>query len=442
MENNRGIQSFLNSEKAIFVLMLLALAERLIMFFWLGSGRLCDSDDIAYVQSGITFARTGVISVWSSLPTAKIMPGLPVVAGLLCRIFGEGKEYIDAVRLLWIVLGCLTPYVIYKASCLFLPSPYALFAAAGFLLPNWAWSDNTVLTETPYLLFYCLCLYCTLLLGQENGEKSGKAVAGFALSFMGALMFRANILLYLPFALAYLFFVARKSLRQVARPMAALVLAMAVFVIPWSIRNYRLFGEFIPISSGTANPTLLGTYQGETAPRDETLDYETHVYAPVRAEFPDAFDENGQLIRHELGEKISERTERLQTRYRLREWWNRDPWGLIWAYFFSKPACMLNWVWIWLPLPWLYYTLRFLSQINLVMCVGAALLSLIQKKNRAMLLWLGSTYVINIYIIAMSFASERYAGMFMPLRYMLAAMGLQLAVSWLQERKKTASVSG
>lgn len=426
----------IESDKFIWIIVLLALIERIIMFFYIGSGELHNSDDVAYVQSGIVFAQTGVISVWSSLPTAKIMPAMPVVTGLLSMLFGEGEAYINSIRILWIVLGCITPLVMYKACCIFLPKPYALFAAAAFLLPNWAWSDNSVLTETPYLLFYMLCLYGVLRMGEENGERDRGALLLFVLGFMAALMFRPNILIFLPFAAAYLLFVKKKKLCRLVKPTLCLAAALLIFVVPWSIRNYRIFGEFIPITSGSSNPTLLGTYQGEGAPADDSLDYETNVYSLVRDEFPEWFDEDGSMKIGEGQEAVIERTERLKTAYRLKAWFERDPKGLLWTYLASKPACMLNWVWIWLPAPKLYYTLRFFSQINMVACAITGLYSLFTKKMRPMVLWLGITYILNIYIIAMSFASERYAAMFMPLRYIIAAIGFYLAVDFIKSRRR------
>lgn len=427
---------FLESDRAIWLIILLALAERIIMFFYIGSGELHNSDDVAYVQSGIVFAQTGVISVWSPLPTAKIMPAMPVVAGILSMIFGEGEAYINSIRILWIALGCLTPLLMYKSCCIFLPRPYALFAAAAFLLPNWAWSDNAVLTETPYLFFYMLCFYGLMRLGEDGGEKHNAAIGLFVSGFMAALMFRPNILIFLPFAAAYLLFVKKKKLCRLARPALCLTAAMLVFVVPWSIRNYRIFGEFIPVTSGSSNPTMLGTYQGESAPADESLDYESNVYSVVREEFPDWFDENGNLKEAEGKEKVADRMERLKTRYRLKVWFERDPKGMLWTYLASKPACMLNWVWIWLPSPKLYNVLRLFSQINLAACALTALYSLFARKMWSMVLWLGTTYVMNIYLIALSFASERYAAMFMPLRYIIAAIGLYLAVDFIQGRRK------
>lgn len=230
MKEKNKLLRFLESDRAIWLIVFLALAERIIMFFYIGSGELHNSDDVAYVQSGIVFAQTGVISIWNPMPTAKIMPAMPVVTGLLSMLFGEGEAYINSIRILWIALGCITPIVMYKACCIFLPRPYALFAAAAFLLPNWAWSDNSVLTETPYLLFYMLCFYGVLRLGEAERDRRGLIL--FVLGFMAALMFRPNILIFLPFAAAYLLFVKKKKPGMLVRPALCLAAALLVFVVP------------------------------------------------------------------------------------------------------------------------------------------------------------------------------------------------------------------
>lgn len=439
MEKQGKLSAFLNSEKSIWLLLLLAFAARMAMFFYMGSGRLSHSDDVAYLQSGIVFAQTGVISVWSSYPTASVMPGMAVVTGIMSKLFGEGTAYLDSVRLLWIVLGSFTTYFFYKACRFHVPAPYALFAAAAFLLPNWLWSDNAALTEAPYLFFWMICLYFVFKAG-ESEKVGATCVAGMTLSFMAAFMFRANALIFLPFAAAYLI-MKKKKARELLACALSIAAALALFIVPWSIRNYRLFDEFIPVTAGTANPGLKGTYQGENAIPDEILDYETNVYKPVREKFPDYFNADGSLKDQADAEQVSNEMDKLKRDYRLREWFKRDPMGLLWTYFVSKPACMINWVWFWLPMPEMYYTLRFFSQVNMVMCIAAVILSLAIRKKRQIMLYLSFTYAINMYIVAMSFASERYAAMFMPYRYLIAAIGLYLAVELIKDIKRKRSLS-
>lgn len=404
------------------------------MFFHIGAGVVGDSDDVAYVRSGIVFADTGVLSVWSDYPTAKIMPGMPVLCGIFSLIFGEGEAYINALRCCMIAFGCASVYVFYKCCCVVLPKWYGIFAAASFLLPNWAWSDNNILTEAPYLLFYLLTFYYTLRLG-ETDEPRRRDVAGYAAGFMLALMFRPNILTMPLFTVVYLLLFKKRRARTLVRPALVLVCALLVFVIPWSVRNYRIFHQFIPITNGAANPTLLGTYQGATAPTDDELDYETNVYAVIRERYSEYYDENGVLTDLSAGEMLSEATDKLKTEYRLREWWKRDPKGLIWAYLASKPVCMLNWVWCWLPNPPLYYTLHYISCVNFACCVLSFILAFIAKRKRDITLFLALIYWVNLYVFAFSFASERYSAMLMPFRYMLCAVGFYAAVELIRERR-------
>ena len=421
----------------IFFIVFLAFAEKLILFFYLGRGALNESDDVAYVQSGINFARTGTVSVWSVYPSAAIMPGMPVVAGIFCRLFGEGSAYIDAVRLCWCLFGSATVYVFYKCCVFLMPKSFALLAALPFLLINWAWSDNTFLTEPPYFFFFLLNLYYIFRLGeQESSHPDRKALIGFVLSFMAALMFRANIITAPLFAAIYLVFVKKKRLAEYIPHALALLAALLLFMIPWSIRNYRVFGEFIPLTNGSANPLLLGTYQGESAPTDESLDYETNVYKVIREEYKELFNEDGTLKNAADGEKIRTATDRLKAKYRFREWLKRDPKGLLWSYLVSKPVCMLTWVWFWMPSASTYYALEKLSLINCIFCVAAVILSFVQKKKRRLMSFLSFVYLFSLYSFAFSFASERYSAQIMPIRYMIAGIGLYLVWELFKNRRK------
>lgn len=404
------------------------------MFYHIGPGVLSNSDDVAYVQSGIVFANTGVISVWSDYPTAKIMPGMAVLCGIFSMLFGTGEAYINATRVFMMLLGCGSIFVFYKACCEIMPKWYGVFASLSFLLPNWAWSDNNILTEAPYLLFYLGVIYYTFRLGNE-ASPSRRIVAGYIASFMLGLMFRANMLTVPIFSALYLLVFKRKRPRVLLRPALALAAALMLFVIPWSIRNYAHFGEFIPITNGAANPTLLGTYQGRTAPSDEELDYETNVNAVMRERYAEYYNADGTLIDPADGEKLSEKSDKLKAEYRLREWWARDPGGLIWAYLISKPACMINWVWEWLPNPALYNALHRLSIVNFACCILSFVLSMLTRRERGTTLFLTVMYWANIYMIALSFASERYSAMHMPLRYMLCAIGLYIIVELIRDKR-------
>ena len=443
----------LRPEKLIWLLLFLLLAERLALFRQFGVGYLSYSDDHAYLAAGLHFARTGTISMWGDYPSAMIMPGMPVLIGAFSLVFGEGDALLLALKLLWILMGVATAYVAYKTAELAAGGWAGLFAACGFLVPNMAWMNHVLLTETPYMLFFSLCLYLTLRLERGGGRRCR---IGYVLSFMAALMFRSNIILMPFFTAAWLLF--RRKGRELLRLAAPLLCALLLFVIPWSVRNYRCFHAFVPFSYGAGNPLLLGTYQGEGFPEDEALDYESNVRAVMHARYPGLyqdpeprdtddyyithFDPDGEVRDLRYAQYLSLAADGVKARYRLREWFEQDPVSLLKSYLFIKPRWMLNWSWAWMPafhVP--YEVLHRISQLNFVLCALTVVLALVKKRCRGPLLFLCGVYWISVYVHALAFVTDRYASTYTGLRYTVAGVGLGLALELIAQRRRTSSVT-
>ena len=425
-------------ERLVGPLLLLLLAERLLLFWQFDLGYTSGSDDIAYIQSGLLFAKTGMISIWGPYPSAMIMPGMPVLIGLFSLAFGEGSGLMLALRVLWCLMGTATAWVVYKTGKLASNAWGGLLAAAGFLTPNMAWMNHVILTETPYLLFFSLCLYYTLRLGERVTRRD---VAGYVLSFVAALLFRPNITAVAVFTAAWLMYKNPKALRMLTPP---LLLGALLFLLPWSLRNYRRFGTPAPLGYGAGNPLLLGTYQGEGYPTDGELDYETNVAAVMReryaayygeenpvsgetADYLQKFDPRGPVRDVKYAQYLSLQADGIQARYRMREWFRRDPKGFLKSYLLIKPRWMLNWAWAWesaYHVP--YEALHRLSQANMLLCVLALGLSILLRRSRETLLFLTAVYVISVYIYATAFVTDRYASTLMGLRYLIAGIGLSL----------------
>lgn len=411
-------------DKSIFLIIAIMVVERLILFFIIGPGEISNGDDVAYIQGGITFARSGVISVWTEAPTALIMPATPIVTGIISLLFGEGTAYIAATRILWIFIGSFTAYYIYKSMCLFVPKGWALLAASAFLLPHRAWIDNIVSTETPYLFFFCANLYYMLRLRED---KSISCVVKFSLTFILALSFRANIIIMPVFAAAYLVLSKAYSPKELLHRLAVFACISMIFFVPWTVRNYIRFDAFIPVSYGAGNPTLKGTYQGDSCPADEDLDYETNVYAVVREKYAKYYDVDGTISNGAHEQYILSQIDSAKAKYRMEEWFRQDPSGFLKAYLIEKPLCIQTWVYYWGPFAdTIIPPTNFLSKVNFILCVFAVILAFALKKNREIVVFLSLIYWINIYIIAMSYAVERYAALLMPIRYMLSVIALYL----------------
>jgi 4-amino-4-deoxy-L-arabinose transferase-like glycosyltransferase len=92
-----------------------------------------------------------------------------------------------------------------------------------------------------------------------------------------------SILSLFPFFLGWLVWEARKALVPRAKPVGAALLVFAICLVPWTIRNYRVFGKFIVLRSNFGlelwlgnNPDITDTsaqWQHPSADREETAKY-------------------------------------------------------------------------------------------------------------------------------------------------------------------------
>ena len=442
---------FVQPDRLIWLLLFLLLIERLLAFLQLGADYLSYSDDEAYVKAGLYFAETGVISMWGPFPSAMIMPAMPMIIGFFSFIFGKGTALLVSVKLLWIIMGVLTAYYVYKSVTIFCPEWAGLYAAAHFLIPNLAWMNHVLLTETPYMFFLSVTVYKTLQMGERLERRD---MLAYLFAFLAGFLFRANMLMMPVFTGGYLLF-RHVKLRQMIKPAAILGCALLVFIVPWTIRNYIHFHAFIPVTYGGGNPFLLGTYQGEGYPEDDILDYEKNVdrvmherYAayyndenkpwetdPEIMYYVEHFDPNGEVKELKNAQFLSLQSDGIKAKYRISEWFQDDPVSFLKSYLLIKPRWLLNWSWAWeevFHVP--YIALHRISQLNSIFCVFTVLYSLVKKQKRGPIIFLSLSYIISVYIYATAFVSDRYASTLMLFRYALTGLGITFFVEMLKRK--------
>ena len=408
----------------VLVLALLFL-ERAAALWTLGAEYTLASDDLSYVKSGIYFAQNGVITMHGTTPSAQIMPGMTWLIGLFAALFGEGGHALWlALKLLWISMGTATGWFLFKSVTLFAPKWCGAVACLPLFGADFVWTDNLILTETPFILCLSAMLYYTFLLGRE---RSRRAFAGCAVSYLAAILLKANIAVYPLFALGYLLAVKYpfKRLLKQGLILACLVLC---FLVPWAVRNYVQFRAFVPLTYGAGNPTLLGTYQGYGYPADEELDYASNVDEPFRETYAAYFDENGE-IPERYQKYLSLQHDGMKASYRLEEWASRDLKSLIVSYGFLKPLEIVRGTFYWvrvfnIPGTWVQEA----QDLNLLLCALAAAASLLFRKHRAQCLYLIILYGGNVYIYAMTYAFGRYSIGLMPMRCILVGLGASALV--------------
>ena len=413
---------FYREHKAIIILMLLLFVERLIAMCALGIGYHLHSDDWGYIVSGIVFANTGTITMYRNL-SAQIMPGMPLLLGLVSLIFGEGRLYLLVLKLLWITMGTLTAWFIYRSVCLFAPKWCGVAACIALFAPNIVWLDQLIMTETPYVLCSAAMIYYTFRMGKFRKQRDFWLCAVF---YLLSLLLKANAGIYPVFAAFYLLLI-RYDLKKLLRQGIVLGCLVALVLAPWTVRNYMRFHAFIPLTYGSGNPLLLGTYQSDNAPDDAALDYAANVDAPIAEKFAEYYDADGQVKESYYTPYISLVRDGVQARYRIREWLRSDPTGFLRNYLMEKPAIMVYRV---------YYEdtifgfdtgqLNVLRLLSFLGTVAFFVLAFVLRRRRSEMLFLGALYVGNLYLFAYTFAFQRYGQTLVHIWFILCGIGFPL----------------
>ena len=421
------IKFFVVEHKWILLIVLALFLERFYAGYTLGITYNLNSDDMSYIKSGIEFANTGTITMHGIL-SAQIMPGMPVLLGVLSFLFGEGRVLWFVMKILWWLMGALSAFFVYKSVTVFLPKGFGLVATLGFFTADFVWMDNVILTETPFMFCFCVMVYATLMM-----VKDKKYFWLCAIFYMLALMFKANIALYPLFAMCYLL-LKKYDLKVFIRQCFVLAAMILCFVVPWSVRNYIHYDAFVPLTWGAGNPMLLGTYQGHGYPLDEHLDYVENVDKVAEVKFAKYYDEGGKLKKDYYAKYIALETDGIKAKYRLKEWAKSDILSLLDSYLIVKPMDMVNGVFLWDTL-WGIDSLdvQGIRKIDTWVCLFVVFLALYLKKFRKEMFFLSLTYVGNIYIYAMTFALNRYSQTLLPLRFIIVGIGCYLIICFVRQ---------
>ena len=219
------------------------------------------SDAQWYFSRAVTLAEQGTYTE-RGIPTAYWPVGYPALLGLLFRLTGPS---LLAAQFANLAFAAMSFWLLY--FCVRKMLDDELSARVGvFLLtvyPNNAAYVPLLYTETFYT---CLLLSASLLL--LSSRNSLYAVCA-GIIFGVATLVKTQTIMLTP-VLAFLSMWDTWSFRTVPKAIvrAVIVTMIALAVIaPWTIRNYRTFGEFVLVSTngGVAllagnNPSMVGNY--------------------------------------------------------------------------------------------------------------------------------------------------------------------------------------
>ena len=388
------------------------------------------SDDLHYVYSGIEFAKTGHIIMHDVL-SAQIMPGLTFVIAFLSLIFGSGIKLWIALKILYMLMGLMTIVIVYKTLRLYTNKYIATIPCIFFLAADFVWMDNLVLTETPFILLFSLLVYFTLRLSINRSKRDYILII---ICYILALFIRPNIGIY-PLFLFIFLLLKKYDLRLLIKQCLVAGIVLLLVLTPWTIRNYKVFGKFIPLTYGMGNPLLLGTYQGFNYPADDEVEYQKEVYEKAPEElryYLENPDEKDYMTKY-----YSLEYDGLIAKYRMRKWWKNDKKAMLRSYLLYKPRILIDTAFYWKEILGIKISMLYIiRKVELILTAISILVIIINKKRIKEMLFLGMIYMSQIILYAYTFAFDRYGITLFFIRYLIIGIGIDVIYKMIKNRSK------
>ncbi len=417
MQKNK-IKSLFLDNWCILAVLIISLILHILALKELGFNYSLNSDDADYIKSGIVFLQTDKITMHDVL-SAQIMPGMTFLIAIMALIFGVGSKLIISLKILWLVMGLLTIYIVYKTIKLYSNQYIAAISCLFFLAADYIWMDNLILTETPYILLFSLLIYHTLKLSMKANKKDFILIVIY---YILAVFIRPTIGIFPIFLFVFLI-LKKYNFKLLIRQCIIAGIILLLCLIPWTYRNYKIFNHFIPLTYGTGNPLLLGTYQGSGYPTDEELDYVKNVDEKMPAEMKYYLQNPNK--KDYMTKYYSLEYDGLKAKYRMHEWWNKDKVSMLKSYLIYKPLQNFDNYFYWDTIMGISGNqLNVVRKVEIILFVISSILIFINKKRIKEWLFLILTYGSQIAIYSYTFAFSRYAISMFFIRYIIIGIGI------------------
>ena len=405
------------------ILLIIFLILNVITFIYLGYDYSINSDDLSYINSGITFYETGEITMHGVI-SAQIMPGLTFLIAFFCLVFGTGTAMLIALKIFYLLMAILTMIVLYKTARIFANKYISTFICLFLLAPDYLWMSNLILTETPFMLLLLLLIYHSIKFIKENKNRDYVLIIIY---YILCLFIRPTIAL-LPIILIICLLIKKYNFKDLMKKTVIAAIAVLACLTPWVIRNYQIFDKFIPLTYGMGNPLLLGTYQGVGYPSDDELDYKTNVDDLLPDEMKKYLNPNYPRDQYKVYYSLE--YDQMKAEYRMQYWWDNDKISMLKSYLLYKPKIMLYSSFYWDEIFNIDIKVNLIFRIIdiLLFCI-ASIIIFIKRKHILEYLFLVIIYGYHIALYSYSFAYERYSITLFPIRFIVIAMGLQLIFS-------------
>ncbi len=239
----------INAKYLIAFIIILNFLAKILLLAVMGPGSPPVDDGVDYYEIAKNLAGSLEFSGVFGITSARA-PMYPFFLGLLFALSGGN---ITAIRILQILLSLLIFPLLYRFLKKIGTGKQVAITALGLyaLYPAFIYLPYRLLTENLFILL--LMLFSLVFIRYRNIKD---CIFCGVLSGLLALT-RPMFLLYPFFSLVYLFFHREKSLRRTVRDFSIISVFMLVTIMPWTIRNYKLWGGFCLITTNSGNTIMI-----------------------------------------------------------------------------------------------------------------------------------------------------------------------------------------
>jgi 4-amino-4-deoxy-L-arabinose transferase-like glycosyltransferase len=199
----------------------------------------------------------------------------PVFPAFLAGVFGVFGESLVMARGAQAVLGALTCLVVFRtATVLIGPAAGTLTGLMLAVYPPHIYLSGVFYVECIYTFLCALSLHLGI---RTLGSRHRFALACLCgLACGAATLTRAIFVVYVPFLAAALLWAAWPAWRRQLVACAVIVLTCAATILPWTLRNYAVYGRVIAVSSGFGTKLWQGNNElADGGAHDRELTWDT-----------------------------------------------------------------------------------------------------------------------------------------------------------------------
>lgn len=239
-------------------------------------------DEQRFVASALRLATSG--EFWVSGDRAWEMPGTALSFAPAMRLFGAQGAILPIRFLQSLLLVAQSALIAATARRIFGNGTVALVAAAMVALyPFFLFYQGLLLSETLFTTWLVAGI-AALYRWRERGCRIDAALVVTCLCFAAATWTKATLTILPPLLIAATAWTAGAHWRRTLTLLVVMTCLYGALLSPWWIRNAVVLGEFVPLTTGSAENLYLGNNpHNPEAGIDWASDVEPDVVARIRA---------------------------------------------------------------------------------------------------------------------------------------------------------------